>query len=160
MALLDRISGFRQRGGRFAFDANYRPRLWVTRDGAREAVEKAWRSCDIALPSVDDEMALFGDPDAAAVQHRLRGWGVRQGALKCGAAGPLSFGASVIGTFPAVGRVVDTTAAGDSFNAGYLAANLTGATEVEALQRGPAFARLVIGHPGAIVPKAARKDGL
>jgi 2-dehydro-3-deoxygluconokinase len=56
--------------------------------------------------------------------------------------------------------VVDTTAAGDSFNAGYLAAHLTGATDAEALQRGHAFARRVIGYPGAIVPKAAWKEVL
>jgi 2-dehydro-3-deoxygluconokinase len=160
VALFDWIDGFRQRGGRFAFDSNYRPRLWATRDEARLAVEQAWRRCDIALPSADDEMALFGDPDTTAVRHRLRGWGVLRGALKCSAAGPLSLGPSVVCTFGAADRVVDTTAAGDSFNAGYLAAHLSGATEAEALQRGHAFARLVIGHPGAIVPKAAWKDGL
>ena len=158
--LFDWIDGYRKRGGRFAFDSNYRPRLWVSRDEARLAVEQAWRRCDIALPSVDDEMALFGESDAAGVLHRLRQWGVSKGALKCGASGPLSFGPMTAGPFPAAGRVVDTTAAGDSFNAGFLAAYLTGADEALALKRGHDFACLVIGHLGAIVPKAAWEEGL
>lgn len=136
------------------FDSNYRPRLWESPEVARESIEAAWRVADIALPSVDDEMALYGDADAGAVLARLRGWGCTRGALKCGAGGPLSLDASVqAGPFAPAAKVVDTTAAGDSFNGAYLAAALQGVPEAEALARAHAQAAEVIGHPGAIIPR-------
>ena len=154
-ALLHHIAAFRRRGGLFAFDSNYRPRLWSGPVEARGVIEAVWRMTDIALPSVDDEMAIFGDGSADAVVARLRGWGARRGALKCGALGPVSLsGGIVAGPFPPAAEVVDTTAAGDSFNAGYLAAILTGQPEVSALRAGHDCAVKVIAHRGAIVPAA------
>lgn len=136
------------------FDSNYRPRLWESADVARATTEAAWRVADIALPSVDDEMALFGDANAASVLARLRGWGCTRGALKCGAGGPLSLDPGVTaGPFAPATKVVDTTAAGDSFNGAYLAAALQGAPEAQALARAHTQAAEVIGHPGAIIPR-------
>jgi 2-dehydro-3-deoxygluconokinase len=51
--------------------------------------------------------------------------------------------------------VVDTTAAGDSFNGAYLAALLAGGSEADCLAGGHAMAAKVIGHPGAIIPRDA-----
>lgn len=139
---------------RVAFDSNYRPRLWESPAVARAAMEAAWEVTDIALPSVDDEMALFGDDSDDAVLARLRGYGLNEGALKRGADGPLALDSDVpVQKFPCADRVVDTTAAGDSFNGGYLAALLTGASAAEAMAQGHALAMRVIGRPGAIVPK-------
>ncbi|WP_084627895.1 PfkB family carbohydrate kinase [Elstera litoralis] len=50
---------------------------------------------------------------------------------------------------------VDTTAAGDSFAAGYLAARLGGASVHAAALAAHRLASIVIQHPGAIIPKAA-----
>ncbi|HEY0436987.1 MAG TPA: PfkB family carbohydrate kinase, partial [Phenylobacterium sp.] len=60
-------------------------------------------------------------------------------------------------TFPAGApvAVVDTTGAGDSFNAGYLAARLAGRPAAEAVAQGRALASAVVGHRGAIIPRAA-----
>jgi len=52
-------------------------------------------------------------------------------------------------------KPVDTTAAGDSFNAGYLAARLNGSGAVDACRAGHALASKVIQHKGAIMPKVA-----
>ena len=49
---------------------------------------------------------------------------------------------------------VDATAAGDGFNAGYLAARLAGRSVVDAAAAAHKLAGEVIRHPGAIMPRA------
>ncbi len=119
---------------------------------AQEINESLWRICDIALPSVDDEMALFGDANEAAVLQRLASFGVSKGALKRGAEGPLDLaGLAVAQNLSQVKRVVDSTAAGDSFNAGFLAAYLKGNGTKAALEAGHNLAAKVISARGAII---------
>ena len=138
--------------GRVAFDSNYRPRLWEDAAAARAAVGALWGLRPIALPSLDDEMALFGDGDEATVLARLRGLGLREGALKRGARGPVALDPGTPDRdFAPAARVVDTTAAGDSFNGAFLAAHLTGAPTAEALALGHAQALAVIAVKGAII---------
>ena len=159
-ALAGFLPGFRAAGGRVAFNSNYRPRLWPDRDTARRAIGGLWALTDIALPSLDDELALFGDADEAAVLARLAAAGVRRGALKRGAHGPVPIGwTGPLPAFPPAPRVVDTTAAGDSFNGAYLAAALAGAPEPDCLAAGHALAMRVVGHPGAILPRSAAVPG-
>ena len=154
-ALLDRLAKLRQAGKRVAFDSNYRPKLWPDAETARQVIAQAWTLADIALPSVDDEMELFGDPDDAAVLERVRGLGLTHGALKRGAMGPVALDPAVAAPdFPPATQVVDTTAAGDSFNGAFLAALASGATTAECLSAGHALARIVVSRPGAIVPTA------
>lgn len=144
-----------QTGCQIAFDSNYRPRLWESIAAARTAVTAAWALADIALPSLDDEMALFGEPDEAAVLSRLSQQRWRAGALKRGANGPLPLtGSDHTLTFPSAAKIVDTTAAGDSFNGGFLAAYLQGADETACMIAGHQTAIQVIAHPGAITPRA------
>lgn len=151
--LLIAAQEFRRAGGVVAFDSNYRPNLWESKAAAQEAVMRAWSTADIALPSVDDEMALFGDRDENAVVERLAGAGVRFGALKRGANGPRPIGWEIAeGAFAPAETVIDTTAAGDSFNGGFLAGLFCGATPAGAAIAGHALACKVIAHKGAIIP--------
>ena len=153
-SFLDWLQGYRSGGGRVVFDSNYRPKLWADRATAQAAITQAWRLTDIGLPSVDDEMAIFGDSNENAVLARLRDFGVHQGAMKCGTKGPISLSGDRGNlAFPNATRVVDTTAAGDSFNGGYLAAHLRGLSEAEALRAGHDCAVDVIGVKGAIIPR-------
>ena len=141
-----------------AYDGNHRPRLWDGDDAARAATEAAFRMADIALPSLDDLAALWGDDEAAALR-RLAAWGCTRGALKCGDGGPVGLdGDRPDGLDPAP-RVVDTTAAGDSFDGAFLAAHMDGEDDLAAMRAGHAMARTVVQHPGAIVPHAATDAG-
>ncbi len=138
-----------------AFDSNYRPGLWESETVARQTIDEMWQIADIALPSVDDERALFGD---ASEEHTIsrfldRPWTAC--AIKRGERGPVSptFEHPSTMEFPAAANVVDTTAAGDSFNAGYLAGFLKGEAEFDCLQRGHNLAAQVIAGRGAILPR-------
>jgi 2-dehydro-3-deoxygluconokinase len=123
-AALDRfeaaLAEARTRGVLIAMDSNYRPRGWAgDKVAARKAFERFWRLSDIALPTFADEAALWGDPDAAATSRRLLGLGAREVALKLGAGGALvaSEGQALAVPCPEPIIPVDTTSAGDSFNA-------------------------------------------
>jgi 2-dehydro-3-deoxygluconokinase len=154
-ALAGFLREYRAAGGHVAFDSNYRPRLWPDVGTARREIAGYWALTDIGLPSLDDEMTLFGEADEAAALARLAAAGVRRGALKRGGDGPLPLGeCGPLPEFRPAGRVVDTTAAGDSFNGAYLAAAFRGVPEAECLAAGHAMASEVIGHPGAIIPRS------
>ena len=55
--------------------------------------------------------------------------------------------------FVSKSRVVDSTAAGDSFNAGFLAAYFSGKSASVSARHGHELAKVVISHAGAICPK-------
>ncbi len=135
----------------FIYDSNYRPRLWESQQIAQTVTRDLWKRADIALPSIDDEMALFNETEDEVAERFVQS--AKQGALKRGASGPISLGETVTQEYPAAAKVVDTTAAGDSFNAGYLGALLTGKTQAEALMSGHMLAAKVVQHRGAIIPE-------
>jgi 2-dehydro-3-deoxygluconokinase len=54
---------------------------------------------------------------------------------------------------PEVVEPVDAMAAGDGFNAGYLAARLGGSGPTQAAAAAHRLAAQVIRHPGAIIPR-------
>ncbi|HSA82631.1 MAG TPA: sugar kinase [Geminicoccaceae bacterium] len=161
-ALLAIADAVRAAGGRVAFDSNYRPVGWPDRAAAQRAFDEILKRTDIALPTLEDEQALFGVPDARALADRLHRLGVAEVAIKRGPAGCFLSSAAFTGAVPAepAPEVVDSTAAGDSFNAGYLAARLQGAVPEAAARLGTRIAARVIAHRGAIIPAEAMTDFL
>ena len=133
------------------YDSNYRPNLWENIEDAQKITSAFWRRADIALPSIDDEMLLF-DETAVEVTARFSA-NATTGALKRGEQGPLSLGAEVHQTYSSAPKVVDTTAAGDSFNGGYLGSLLSGNSQADALMEGHNLAMCVVQHRGAIIPE-------
>ena len=139
-----------------AFDSNYRPKLWEDQATARSIMGEMWEIADIALPSIDDEMDLFGDATEDAVIARFSKKTWHACAIKRGVRGPVSptLAPNRMPAFAPAATVTDTTAAGDSFNAGYLAALLRGEDEPAWLAGGHNLAARVVGSPGAIIPIA------
>jgi len=154
------IDAVRGAGGRVGFDSNFRPAGWPDRDEARATFDAFLERADIALPTLDDERALFGVGDPGACARRLHDLGVPEVVVKLGRAGCFVSSAEFTGEVAGepVERVVDSTAAGDSFCAGYLAARLLGADPRAAARLGNRVAARVIAHPGAIIPAEAMAD--
>ena len=150
-ALLARLKA---RGARIVFDNNYRPRLWPSADAARAAFDALFSLADIALVTLDDHAALYG---AAALEHALA-LPSAEVVLKRGALPTLVRPAHqpvIEVPVQPVKQPVDTTAAGDSFAAGYLAQRLRGGSAEAAASLGNRLAATVIQHPGAIIPREA-----
>jgi 2-dehydro-3-deoxygluconokinase len=148
------LSAYRQAGGKIIFDGNYRPNLWLNSATAQQVYTQIYQLTDIALPTLEDEALLFGYDTAEQVIDAVRGAGVSEVVVKMGGDGCLSFCDEVYQHVDTVlAKPVDTTAAGDSFNAGYLSARFTGSSAVNACRAGHSLASKVIQHKGAIIPK-------
>ncbi|QBX34968.1 sugar kinase [Paracoccus liaowanqingii] len=154
--LMEALDTARAAGTTIVFDTNLRPRLWDDTATMCAATQEAANRADLVLPSFDDEAAHFGDADPEATLGRYLQGGAGHVVVKDGG-GPIHFGGTQgLGVVTDLPREtpVDTTAAGDSFNAGYLAATLTGQDCATAILAGHALSARVIRHHGALVPQA------
>ncbi len=150
----------RANGGKVIFDNNYRPRLWSSREETQRVYQQMLACTDIAFLTLDDEDALWGALPAEEVIARTQAAGVSEVVIKRGADACLvALSGEAVVEVPAVRlpkeKVVDTTAAGDSFSAGYLAVRLTGGSAEAAAKRGHLTASTVIQYRGAIIPREA-----
>ncbi|MGE4800387.1 sugar kinase [Yersinia hibernica] len=161
--LLQLLRACRANGGKVIFDNNYRPRLWQSKEETQQAYRAMLACTDIAFLTLDDEDMLWGEKPLEQVIERTQDLGVSEIVIKRGADSCIvwvkeGFEAHQYDV-PAVKlpkeKVVDTTAAGDSFSAGYLAVRLTGGSAHDAAVRGHLTASTVIQYRGAIIPLAA-----
>jgi 2-dehydro-3-deoxygluconokinase len=152
------IETIRQQGVKIAFDGNFRPRPWRGNlQRTRTVFMEALKRVDIALPAYDDEAVLWGDPSPEATVERLQAFGIGEIVVKNGPnSALLAVGAQrEFIPVPEVVTPVDPTAAGDGFNAAYLAARLSGTAPREAVAAAHRLAGQVIRHRGALMPRAA-----
>ena len=151
--LLSAVATARKAGSLVAFDPNYRPRLWPSRETAQAAILQALAVADIALPTFPDEQMLFGDETPEVTAKRL-GKLTGEVVVKNGEQPALIAlnGASQTVDAVHVATPVDTTGAGDSFNGGYLAARLAGHAPADAARRAHKVAAAVVQVRGALAP--------
>jgi len=158
--LLSLLRECRANGGKIIFDNNYRPRLWASKEETQQVYQQMLECTDIAFLTLDDEDALWGQQPVEDVIARTHAAGVTEVVVKRGAESCLvSVAGEAVTDVPAVKlpkeKVIDTTAAGDSFSAGYLAVRLTGGNAQAAAKRGHLTASTVIQYRGAIIPREA-----
>lgn len=152
--LLAALSAARAGGKKVAFDPNLRPRLWQSEAEMTDAVMDAAAVSDIVLPSFEDEAVHFGDADKAATVARYASAGCDVIVVKDGAAPILyrSGGEDGEQGIDPVADILDTTAAGDSFNAGYLATEGQDLPMTARLRRAAKVSGQVVQGKGALVP--------
>lgn len=151
MGLLQRL---RREGCVIIFDPNYRPALWEGLEQAQEHYRRVLPLCDTVLPTLDDDTELWGISSVAACRHFYLGMGVKELVIKApGLVAHACSGPAQVVKRAAEVAAVDTTGAGDSFNAGYLAARLRGAAMDEAVDAAQALSAMVVQQRGAIVSR-------
>jgi len=155
--LLEQLSLQRALGKTVAFDPNIRPRLWSSKSEMLDAITQAARTASIVLPGFDDEAAHFGDENVEATVLRYRSLGVETVVVKDGEKGATIASDADTLHVPAhrTDQIVDTTSAGDSFNGAYLARLAASDSPAEAASFAARVASAVIGHPGALISRAA-----
>ena len=141
-----------------SYDPNLRLKLWPLRR-ARAIIHEAMRSCDVALPGLDDGRALTGRSDADAIVDFYLRLGAPVVVLKLGKEGAIAATPRrrerIVGYSVAA---VDATGAGDCFDGAFLA---------EYVQRGDPFAAArfanvaaalsTLGY-GAVAPLPRRRE--
>ncbi|MGR6980360.1 sugar kinase [Testudinibacter sp. P27/CKL/0425] len=159
------LADFKQQGGKIIFDNNYRSILWDSPETARMAYQRILSLTDIAFLTLDDEIVLwqqendFTEQQQSAVEAvitRTQRYGVAEIVIKRGSESCFVIQGEnrseiEANSIPA-DKIIDTTAAGDSFSAGYLAERLQGGSITIAVEQGHKLAGIVIQHRGAIIP--------
>ncbi len=152
--LIELIAGLRRRGCQIAFDPNYRPRLWSGVEEARDCYEAVLGHCDLVLPTLDDEILLWGIDSAEACRDFYLRRGARELVIKVpGPACQVWLGDSHYVQSAEAVDALDTTGAGDSFNAAYIASRASGESIPTAVTRAQQLAAQVVMHRGAVLPR-------
>ena len=158
-ALLERATS---NGCRVVFDNNFRPQLWPDRKVAQSVYLQAFASCHTAMMTLDDHQAVFECDSLDDALIHAQGLKISEGVIKRGAEPTLVRQENTIEWLPVptqvVKQVVDTTAAGDAFAAGYLSRRLLGSMAENAASFGNTLAARVIQHRGALIPLEAMQD--
>jgi len=155
--LFDRLAKLAKSNTKIYFDYNYRPHLWDSENRCKEVYEIILPWCDTVFVSLDELSDVHGVSSCVAGHHFLASMGVKESVIRNGAEscsiqnGTQHFEIAAEN----VARVVDTTAAGDSFSAAYLLARSAGCTVTKAAQIAHRMAAYVIAHKGAIAPLEA-----
>ncbi len=147
------MQDMKAQGAKVVFDSNARRRLWPSEEVMKQSMIEGYKAATLAMPTFDDDRALFGDTSPEDCARRVASYGVAEIVVKDGA-NPCCIMAEGTLTKVAPDKVegiVDTTGAGDSFNAGYMVGRMAGISPVEAAGLAHRVAGRVIRGRGALL---------
>lgn len=150
-ALLKLSHERKARGRAVAYDSNFRPSLWRDLSEAQQVSTAAAGAATIGLPTNVDELQMFGLGETdQQIASRWRAAGCAEVIVKVGERGCFYSGEQNADAYFAAksAEVIDSSGAGDAFNAGYLDARLKGADLPSAVEAAQSLARETIGHLG------------
>lgn len=152
--LIQRLSELAARGVSIYFDCNYRPHLWTSKEQAIAIYKQLYGISDIVFLTTEEADTLLECVQGHEVHQKLQSFGAKESILKDGENPCTIFSENEIFEVPAqeVAKVVDTTAAGDSFSAVYLVARRFGCAPVDAARMAHQTAAYVVCHRGAVAP--------
>jgi 2-dehydro-3-deoxygluconokinase len=159
--LEQRLSALRDEGSCISFDLNFRPAGWPSAADAAAVMDRFCAVSSVVLSSADDERLLHGACDPHKAVRRIADLGPAEVVLRDGPNGAYVLADGEIEHAPgiSVDAVVDTTAAGDAFTGGYLAARLNGQAPSEAARLANRVASACIQRKGAIAPQGVSLVG-
>ncbi len=140
------------KGTKIIFDTNYRPRNWATLNESQSAFLKIYALTNLLFASSQDLDALYGQSDRNMLRKLLPNAEI---IYKCAdpACWVMTAPDEILVHAKPIANVVDTTAAGDSFAAAYIAARMSSASAEESAIAGHRLAGQVVQFPGAIIPR-------
>ena len=147
------LKSARRAGKKIAFDPNLRPKLWNDKKEMCDVIMAGANLSDIILPSFEDEATWFLDADPMSTLARYQNVGAETVVVK-NAGDPVSFCSQHgTGTYlvESVEKIIDSTAAGDSFNAEILVGLLREIPLADAINNGANLAKKVLMGQGALV---------
>jgi 2-dehydro-3-deoxygluconokinase len=156
--LFDYLQRANDAGAWIVFDTNFRPRGWPDLREADRVFRQAIEMADVLFASHDDMKGVFGRSaeamfDIAKCVEKILKLPDASARLVC------RHTDEVVAPLP-VKKIVDTTAAGDSFAAAYLAARTKGKSPLMATAAAHQLANVVVQHAGAIIPKSKMPKSL
>jgi 2-dehydro-3-deoxygluconokinase len=141
-----------------SYDPNLRLKLWPLRR-ARAIIHEAMRHCDIALPGLDDALALTSLSEPDAIVDFYLSLGASVVVLKLGNAGALAATPKARERIAARAvAAVDATGAGDCFDGAFLAEFVRASDPFAAARFANVAASLSTLGYGAVAPLPRRAD--
>jgi len=157
-AVFKAVKAVKEAGGLFSFDPNVRLRLWPI-NTARAIISHACAQADIALSSIEDMKLLYGYDDPEKAASALRAMGPETVVMKLGADGCLVSAKDRIVRSPGFKvKVVDTTGAGDAFDAAFITGMLKGWDHARIARFANAVGALTAMDRGAVAPIPTRQQ--
>jgi 2-dehydro-3-deoxygluconokinase len=155
------IETARAAGNKVSYDPNLRLKLWSP-ERARDVMRRTAALADYVLPSIEEAQWIWELNEPEAIAQEILGQGAKLTAIKLGAEGCLVAGAD--GRIERVTgfqvNVLDTTAAGDSFDAAFILGILNGQSAVDTARFANAVGALTCMGAGAAEPIPTRTQVL
>ena len=151
--LMEFLNNYRSNNGRVVFDCNHRPLLWENSLQAQQCYLSTLQHCDLFFAGEEDIADAFS-VNGSALFDWLELLSVPLSVLKCGSKNMwiLDAGQYVEVAVKPVHRVIDSTGAGDIFNAGFLSSILAGHSPAIAAEMGQRLSAECLQHCGALLP--------